>query len=386
MSDFNEIKSAFEESNKLTVSLRDAVESKADATNVANLEAKLAASLERVSALEAASARPGAVKSDAEADMVREVKEAFSAYLRAPSAETKSALEAKSTNTLTGPAGGFSVPQIIAAAILEAPVHVSPLRGLAEVVTVSTPNYTTLVEVTGAGYEWVKEGGTRSATNSPVFDTVVPTFGILAAKAPVTLEAMEDPQHNLAGFVLRSLAKNFAVAESIEFISGTGKGDGVTADKPSGLLKAGAIGTINTGVAATLGTNGDKFLDLTTEVHSSYHAGAVFLMNSKTKAAISKMKNNNGDYVVNNAVVAGEASTLWGYKIVIDENMPNVAAGATPILFGNFREGFMICDRVGMSFLEDPYTSLGYVNYIARKRVGSVVKDARALKGLRVAV
>lgn len=372
MTDFTEVKNHIDAKAKeqfdLTNALRDAVEAKADASTVKALEEKL-------NAMETANARPGAMKANSDVKAM-EVKSKFNAFLRNPNDHTKAELKAMST--IDGPSGGFSVPSVIAQMIIEAPVEVSVMRSISSVETISTPNYTRLIEVSGAGYEYVRQGGTRTATDTPVFQEVSPTLAIIAAKAPITLEAMEDPQHDLAAFITRSLATRFAEAEGKDFIAGRGEAEG----EPLGLLVDPRLTTVNS--AGGLGLNADRLLDLTAEVHSTYHNGAVYLMNRKTKNAISKMKNSNGDYIVTNSPVAGVASTLWGYPIVIDDNMPDVGTGATPIVFGNFKAGFLVVDRVGMSIMPDPYTSLGYVNFIARKRFGSAVLDARALKGLRI--
>lgn len=384
-----EVKQLVEDSNKLVLALRDAVETKADADTVSKIEAKLTEVFEEKAALEARladietkAARADFGETKASAAEV-EYKAAFNEYLRNPADNAVKhalmSLEKKAVDTVTGPAGGFSVPKLIVDAILEAKVPVGAMRQLAEVVQVSSPNTNFLVETTGAATEWVSETGTRSTTDTPVWANVVPTFGILAAKAPITLNAQEDAQHDLTAFVINSLAKGFAKAEAESFISGNGT------NRPTGILNGTTVGTLASGSATTIGTSGDIFADLTASIDPGYHADAKFVMNAKTKTLISKLKNSEGDYIFKDAISAGTTATLWGFPVVLDAFMPDVAAGAKPVLFGSIFEAYVIADRVGMSMLEDPYTSLGYVNLIARKRVGGIVRQAAAVKALRIA-
>ena len=62
-------------------------------------------------------------------------------------------------------------------------------------------------------------------------------------------------------------------------------------------------------------------------------------------------------------------------------DMPNVAGGTKPVLFGDFRRGYMIVDRVNLSIMRDPFTQAasGNVRYLARRRVGGQVILPEAL-------
>ena len=61
--------------------------------------------------------------------------------------------------------------------------------------------------------------------------------------------------------------------------------------------------------------------------------------------------------------------------------MPDVAAGAKPVAFGDFRRAYMIVDRVALAVLRDPFTqaTTGNVRYVARRRVGGQVILAEAI-------
>ncbi|MCB1511982.1 MAG: phage major capsid protein, partial [Hyphomicrobiaceae bacterium] len=77
------------------------------------------------------------------------------------------------------------------------------------------------------------------------------------------------------------------------------------------------------------------------------------------------------------------APTLLGFPIAEAEDMPDIAADANAIAFGDFRRGYLIVDRVGIRVLRDPYTAKPYVLFYTTKRVGGGIQDFDAIKLLK---
>ena len=63
--------------------------------------------------------------------------------------------------------------------------------------------------------------------------------------------------------------------------------------------------------------------------------------------------------------------------------MPDLAAGALPIAFGDFQRGYLIVDRTGVRVLRDPYTNKPYVMFYTTKRVGGGVDNPECLRILK---
>ena len=64
--------------------------------------------------------------------------------------------------------------------------------------------------------------------------------------------------------------------------------------------------------------------------------------------------------------------------------MPDVAAGAKPIEFGDFQRGHLIVDRQGVRVLRDPFTNKPYVMFYTTKRVGGGLLNPECLKALNI--
>jgi HK97 family phage major capsid protein len=128
---------------------------------------------------------------------------------------------------------------------------------------------------------------------------------------------------------------------------------------------------------------GDKLIDFVYTLKAGYRANARFVMNRATQAAARKLKDGDGHYLWHPAINPGESPSLMGFPVTEAEDMPDIAADAYAIAFGDFRRGYLIVDRVGIRILRDPYSSKPYVLFYTTKRVGGGVQDFDAIKLLQ---
>ena len=75
-----------------------------------------------------------------------------------------------------------------------------------------------------------------------------------------------------------------------------------------------------------------------------------------------------------------------GFPVVEAEDMPDIAANAKAVAFGDFKRGYLVVDRAGLRILRDPYSAKPYVLFYTTKRVGGGVQDFAAIKLLNFAV
>ena len=97
-----------------------------------------------------------------------------------------------------------------------------------------------------------------------------------------------------------------------------------------------------------------------------------------------KFKAADGTFLWQPGVLEGQPSRLLGYPVVEAEDMPDIAANALPIAFGNFKTGYLITERRATTILRDPFTNKPYVNFYATKRIGGQVLDSDAIKLLKI--
>ena len=93
-----------------------------------------------------------------------------------------------------------------------------------------------------------------------------------------------------------------------------------------------------------------------------------------------KFKDLEGDYLWQPALRPGDAPSLMGFPVVEAEDMPDIAADAPAVAFGDFQRGYLVVDRVGLRVLRDPFSAKPYVLFYTTKRVGGGVQDFNAIK------
>ena len=285
--------------------------------------------------------------------------------------------------------GGFLAPVEWDRTITGKVKQISQLRSVATVQTISTSGFRKVFTDRAVGSGWVGETAARPQTTNPQFVTLDYVPGEIYANPAATQQILDDALINLEEWLAGEVDAEFARQEGIAFISG----DGV--NKPKGILTYvtgapnaaahpwGAIPTIASGQAAKLTPDG--LVSLIYDLQSDYTDGARFLMNRSTMGGVRGFKDSTGQYLWQVPLQAGQPSTLLGFPVVEAPAMPNVAASAAPVIFGNFARGYLIVDRIGVRVLRDPFTNKPYVNFYTTKRVGGGVLDPQALRVQTVA-
>jgi HK97 family phage major capsid protein len=127
------------------------------------------------------------------------------------------------------------------------------------------------------------------------------------------------------------------------------------------------------------------FVDIVHSLRARYRANANWMCNKMVLGGLRKYKDTTGQYLWQPSLQAGVPSSFLGYPVAEAEDIPNVAANAFPLAFGDFREGYLIADRVGMRMTRDEITTPGFVKFYIRKRVGGILRNTQAIKLLKVA-
>lgn len=289
--------------------------------------------------------------------------------------------------------GGYAVPREIDEMIAAQLKTVSPIRAISQVVQTSTAGYRKLITNSTAASGWVSETGARPETVTSKFNEIVPPSGELYANPSASQAMLDDAAFNLEEWLAGEIANEFARAEGAAFVNGTGT------NQPKGFLTqptatttdaTRAFGTLQhvvSGNASGFDTAPElKLIDLVHSLRAGHRQGAVFVMNSKTLAAVRKFKAADGTFLWQPGIYENAPARLLGYPVVEAEDMPDVAANALPIAFGNFKNGYLIAERKTTSILRDPYTNKPYVNFYATKRIGGQVLDSDAIKLLKISL
>ncbi|MBT0422309.1 phage major capsid protein [Morganella morganii] len=386
-----ELKSSFEEFQKKNDKRIDAIESEKGklAESVDTLNGKLSELDELKSSLEAELAavkRPGGGVANKD---VAEHKSAFGLFVRKGKDDGLAELEQKAMQIGSDPDGGYAVPEELDRNIISALRDEVVMRQECNVVPVGTPSYKRLVNKGGTSSGWVGETDARSETNTSKIGIVEPVWGEIYGNPAATQTMLDDAFFNVEQFITDELTIEFAEQEEAAFTNGDGS------KKPKGLL---AYGSDDKGdkdrdwgklqhllLKKPDELTADEVMQLVYTLRKPYRNGAKFMMNNSTLFKVRTLKDSQGNYLWQPGLQLGQPSALLGYGIAENEQFADMAAGAIPLAFGNFKRCYTILDRIGIRMLRDPYTNKPFVHFYTTKRVGSMMVDSNAVKLLKAA-
>lgn len=377
-----ELKSAWESEFKPRI---DEMQAETKTNGEASAETKAAVSRvqDRLDDLEAKAQRAAmfAGRSSDAGEMSAERK-AFMAFSRKGEAGMT---EHKALGVDDESTGGVLAPSEFIALITKGIIEYSPIRTVANIRPTSARS-SKIPKRTGLGAAvWTGDKNARP-------DTPNPTYGIdevanheLYARITVSVQDLEDSAVDLEADLVSQMVEQFGVAEGSGFVIGNGVG------KPEGFL-ANADVQVIANSAATF-TNGDGLIDLRFSLKEPYWRNARFILNRLTLRDIRKIKDADGNYMWTPGIGLGAGlqgavpATIIDTPYIMATDMPTTASGAKTVAIGDFGKGYVISDRVQLSWLRDPYTAAntGSVVFHARKRVGGQVMLPEAIKILQMA-
>lgn len=378
---------AFKEKNDKRLEAVEQEKSKL-AGEVETLNGKLSELDELKSALEEELKQVKRPTGGSQSKAASEHKTAFIGFMRKGKDDGLRELERKALQVGVDEDGGYAVPEELDRTILNLLKDEVVMRQEATTITVGGANYKKLVNLGGTASGWVGETDARPETDASKLGQIEPFMGEIYGNPQATQTMLDDAFFNVEDWINSELAIEFAEQEEIAFTSGNGT------KKPKGFLayastpdpdKTRAFGTLQhilSGAAA--GVTADAIIKLVYTLRKVHRNGAKFMMNNNSLFAIRILKDSEGNYLWRPGLELGQPSSLAGYGVAENEQMPDIAADAKAIAFGNFKRGYTIVDRIGTRILRDPYTKKPFVGFYTTKRTGGMLVDSQAIKLLQI--
>jgi HK97 family phage major capsid protein len=328
-------------------------------------------------------------------DEYRAYKAAFNKIIRRGNAEMLSAEERKALQVGVDSDGGYLVPADMSGRIVRRVYELSPIRAIVSVQQISTDALEGINDLDQVGaVQWVGETEQRTETATPQIGKWSIPVHEMSAEPKMTQKQLDDAVVDVEAWLGEKVADRFARGEAAAFLTGNGvaKPRGLTtyptATTADDTRPWGTFQHVNTGASgAFAGSNpADVLFDLIGAVKDVYLQNARWLTRREVITAVRKFKGaTNGDYLWQPGLQQGQPQSLLGYPITIAQDMPSLGSNSLSAAFGDFREAYMIVDRVGIRVLRDPYTAKPYIKFYTTRRVGGGALNFEAVKFLRFA-
>ena len=283
------------------------------------------------------------------------------------------------TNALqigTDTEGGYLVPDEFENTLVEALEEENIFRQMAKIIQTSSGDRKIPVVATKGTASWMDEEGAYPESDDSFGQVSIGAYK-LGTMIKVSEELLNDSVFDLQSYITREFARRIGSKEEEAFFTGNGTG------KPLGILAA--TGGAETGITAASATavTADELIDLYYSLRSPYRRNAVWTLNDSTVKAIRKLKDGNGQYLWQPGITAGAPDMILGRPVRTSTYMPEIAAGAKTIAFGDFSY-YWIADRQGRSFkrLNELFAATGQVGFLASQRVDGKLVLPEAVKVL----
>lgn len=212
-------------------------------------------------------------------------------------------------------------------------------------------------------------------STSGKFTNITLTGFLAGALTKVSKKLVNNSKFDIVSFVVSKMAEAAVLFIEKELLNGT-------AGKITGLSDVKHKVTAAAAVAITA----DELIDLQEEVIDVYQKDAIWIMNRKTRKAIRKLKDNDGNYILNRDMNAKWGYTLLGKDVYTSDNMPTMEAGKTAIYYGDMSGlAVKLSEAPSVEVLREKYADEHVVGVICWLEMDSKVENQQKIAALQMA-
>ncbi|MFC0699349.1 phage major capsid protein [Anaerostipes butyraticus] len=314
----------------------------------------------------------GASENDESAEQrAQDEEKMFAEYLRGVA---NGELRADTNMTLTD--NGAVIPETIAQRIIEKVYEISPILERATKYNIKgslvIPFYPADANDIEMAYADEFEELEASAGK---FGSITLSGFLAGALTKVSRSLMNNSQFDIVSFVVNHMAQKVARWIEGELLKGT-------ASKIEGLS------TVTQGVTAASQTaiTADELIDLQDSVKDAFQQRAIWIMSSKTRTAIRKLKDGNGRYLLQDDINAAFGRVLLGKDVYVSDNMPEMAAGSRAIYYGDMSGlAVKITENFEAQVLREIYATQHAIGVVGWTEIDAKVEDEQKISVLTMA-
>jgi len=285
-------------------------------------------------------------------------------------------MERRALGTTTGASGGFLVPETMQRQIERRLSEVSPVLNLVTRLRTASGEPLTIptVDDTANSAVIVNENTALAEQDVSFGQVKLGAFMYTTGIVRISLQLAQDAAFNLEDFLAEVFADRLgrALQDHITNGNGTTEPEGILTAIPSSQIVTGATGQTDS-------VTYDDLVDLIHRVDPAYRSSprAAFMLHDTTAAALKKLKDNQGRPLWQDGLQSGEPARLLGYRVVVNNAMPQMGANAKSIVFGDFSK--YILREVGSGLVVRRLEER-YVEYLQTAVLGFARYDGKVLQ------
>lgn len=271
--------------------------------------------------------------------------------------------------------GQVTIPTTIASRIIDAVVEICPIYELADRYnirgTIVLPKYD--AENSSIAMTYASEG-TQAESGKAVMTSIELKGYLGRCLAKISKSLINNSEFDIVGFVIAKMAQAIALFIETELLKGT-------QNKIEGLRGVTADMTVTS--ASSTAITVDELMDTQDKVVDKYQSNAFWIMNRATRNAIRKLKDREGQYLLNRDLTARWGYTLLGKDVYCSDAMDTIGAGKTVAFYGDY-SGLAVktSEDVSMQILNERYAEEHMTGVLAFVEMDAKVADTQKISKL----
>ena len=204
------------------------------------------------------------------------------------------------------------------------------------------------------------------------FKSISLSHYLVGALSKISKSLINNSNFPIVDYVVGKIAEKFALWIDKELIKGT-------SDKISGL--SGITQKVTT--AASTVITADELIDVQDMVPDVFQPNCVWIMSKNARSAIRKLKDGEGNYLLNKDATTKWGYTLFGRPVYISDAVDGIAAGKTPVYYGDF-SGLAIKTSEGFSLelLMEKYATQHAIGAVGWMELDAKIENAQKMAAL----
>lgn len=267
----------------------------------------------------------------------------FEAFLR----------ENREATNMTKGANGVVIPTTIANRIIDTVKQIAPIYALTTKFNVKGKlQFPVASGSITTGYQ---EEFTDIASSAVTFTNVELDGYLIGALSKVSVSLINNAQFDIVSYVVNKIAQSIAEFLEKELLVGNTKIKGITntAYENAGVKK---VETATKDVVTA-----DDLIDTQAAIKMNVQTGCKWLMNQTMLTKVRKLKDNNGQYILNPDVRTGFGYELLGKQVMISDEMPD-----DTVVYGDWSAMYVnIHEDVNIRQLNEVYAAQHGVGFVA---------------------
>ncbi|MFJ7408082.1 MULTISPECIES: phage major capsid protein [unclassified Lysinibacillus] len=282
-------------------------------------------------------------------------------------------VEERADVNLTVGANGAVIPSSIANKIIQKVKDISPIYQLATRYnvggTLNIPYYDESAGTIEMAY--ADEFAELESTSGKLGSIELKGF-LAGALSKVSKSLVNNSQFDIVSFVVTKMAEAISTWIERELLNGT-------------LNKVEGLSTVKQTViaAATEVLTADELIDVQEEVPDVFQGNAIWIMNKTTRKAIRKLKDGQGNYLLNRDATARWGYTLLGKDVYTSDNMSGMKAGKTAIYYGDMSGlAVKLAEDVSIQILREKFATQHAIGVVGWIEIDSKIENAQKISKL----